>query len=251
MTQSVVLTSYFSNKPHPNDPRDMDVIGREADGRVKQCDFSYIQKWHESVDRLDIDAFVFYDNLTQEFIDSHTTDRIRFIKSSPGVWSNNDGRFFCYLDFLRNHKYDNVFLTDGSDVIVVQDPSKIVEDFPDIDIFLCKDSIPLSAFGNFLNIHSHFGWKNYFWFDMQMKQRVDLINMGVIGGRYDTIVEFLEKFCNERNRMSTPEFNADMWLGQYVFRGLMSDKKLLIGEPFTSEFKKHQYDRKDVYFIHK
>ena len=51
--------------------------------------------------------------------------------------------------------------------------------------------------------------------------------------------------------MQTPNFNADMWLGQYVFRHLMSDKKLLVGEPFTSEFKKYQDDRKDVYLIHK
>lgn len=251
MTNTVICTTYFSEKIHPNDPRDSFVLGRTEDGRVRQNDITYIERWYDTINSLELNGVVFYDNLTEEFLDKYTTDHVKFIKSSPGVWSNNDGRFFCYLDFLRNNKYDNVFLTDGSDVTVVQDPSKIVEDFPDTDIFLCKDNIPLSTFGNFLNVHAHFGWKNYFWFDIQMKKGIDLINMGVIGGRYDTIVEFLETFCDERNRMSTPEFNADMWLGQYVLRVVMNDKKLLLGEPFTSEFKKYQYTREDVYFIHK
>jgi hypothetical protein len=42
-----------------------------------------------------------------------------------------------------------------------------------------------------------------------------------------------------------------MWTGQYVFRHLLSDKKILIGEPLTSDFKKYQNDRTDVFFIHK
>lgn len=251
MSNSVICTTYFSQKIHPNDPNDRDVIGRTEDGRVKQNDIQYIEGWYNSVNKLKLNAVVFYDNLSDEFVSQYETEYVKFIKSSPGVWSNNDGRFFCYLDFLQKNKYDNVFLTDGSDVTVVQDPGKIVEDFSETDIFLCKDSIPLSVFGNYLNVHAHFRWSNYFWFDIQMKKGIDLINMGVIGGNYANVVEFLEKFCDERDRMQTPEFNADMWLGQYVLRGLMNNKKLLLGEPFTSVFKGYQKDRQDVYFIHK
>ena len=251
MSNSVICTTYFSKKIHPNDPNDYCVIGRTEDGHVKQNDITYIERWYNSINSLKLNGVVFYDDLTDEFIEKYTSSNIKFIKQNPGIYSNNDGRFFCYLDFLIQNKYDNVFLTDGSDVTVVKNPDKIITDYPDVDIFLCKDSIPLSRFGQYLKVHEHFGWENYFWFSMQMQSGIDLINMGVIGGKYSLIVEFLEKFCEERTRMQTPNFNADMWLGQYVFRHLMSDKKLLVGEPFTSEFKKYQDDRKDVYLIHK
>ena len=75
--------------------------------------------------------------------------------------------------------------------------------------------------------------------------------MGVIGGKFIDMVSFLDCFCQVRLRMGDPNFNADMWVGQYVFRSLLNNKGILIGEPFTSNFKKYEEDRKDVYFIHK
>jgi len=251
MTNSVICTTYFSQKIHPNHPSDQHVVGRAEDGRVKQNDIQYIEGWYNSVNKLKLNGVVFYDNLSDEFVSQYETKYVKFVKSSPGVWSNNDGRFFCYLDFLQKNKYDNVFLTDGSDVTVVQDPGKIVEDFSETDIFLCKDNIPLSAFGRFLEVHYRFQWENYFYFALEMQRGIPLINMGVIGGRYEVMMEFLQKFCDERDRMSMPEFNADMWLGQYVFREKLKDKTLLLGNPFTSDFKEYQNDRQDVYFIHK
>jgi hypothetical protein len=64
-------------------------------------------------------------------------------------------------------------------------------------------------------------------------------------------MDFLNNFCNTRLRIGDTDFNADMWVGQYVFRHLLSDKNIMIGEPFTSNFKQYEIDRKDVYFIHK
>jgi hypothetical protein len=75
--------------------------------------------------------------------------------------------------------------------------------------------------------------------------------MGVIGGSYENIMDFLDAFCLTRVKMLDPDFNADMWVGQYVFRHLLSDRNIMIGEPFTSIFKGYENDRKDVFFIHK
>lgn len=251
MTNSLICTTYFSKKIHPNHPTDQHVVGRTDDGRVKQNDIKYIEGWYNSVNNLKLNGVIFYDNLTEQFVSEYETEYVKFIKSDPGVWSNNDGRFFCYLDFLKENKHDNIFLTDGSDVTVVQDPGKIVEAYKEIDIFVCKDSIPLSSFGRYLDVHNHFGWENYFAFSLWMQQGIPLINMGVLGGRYEIVIEFLEAFCHERNKMQMPEFNADMWLGQYVIRQKMNNRNMLIGEPFTSKFKEYQKDREDVYFIHK
>jgi hypothetical protein len=84
-----------------------------------------------------------------------------------------------------------------------------------------------------------------------MQSRLDLINMGVIGANYNNMLLFLNKFCETRIKLGNPEFNSDMWTGQYVFRDILSDKSLLIGYPFTSNFKKYENNRKDVFFIHK
>jgi hypothetical protein len=246
---SVLLTSYFSQKVHPNDPLDHWVVGRDIDGRVSQNDIKYIKPWYDSVKSLELNGFIFYDNLTDEFVEEYTTEKIKFVKVEPSDYSNNDWRFFCYRNFLEENNFDNVFLSDGSDVTVVKDPSLIISEFSDIDLFICKDSIKLSEFP-YVDLHKKTDWDNLVWF-LITQNRMDLINMGVIGGSYKNILDFLNTFCNTRIKLGIPELNADMFIGQYVFRHLLSDKKLLIGEPFTSKFKQYEIDRKDVYFIHK
>lgn len=246
---SVILTSYFSIKQHPNDPNDKWVIGRRSDGRVSQNDFKYIEPWYNSVNKLGLEGRIFYDNLSDDFLDKYTTEKIKFIKVEPSDYSNNDWRFFCYRNYLEENKFDNVFLTDGSDVTVVKDPSKIITEFCNTDFFVCKDSIMLNEFP-YLQVHEQANWESYTWFSI-CQNRLELINMGVIGGNYENILVFLDKFCETRIRLGSPDFNSDMWTGQYIFRHLLSDKNLLIGEPFTSNFKKYEIDRKDVYFIHK
>lgn len=246
---SVILTSYFSVKEHPNDPNDKWVIGRASDGRVLQNDFKYIEPWYNSVNNLNLEGRIFYDNLSDDFLNQYTTDKIKFIKVNPSDYSNNDWRFFCYRNFLEENVFDSVFLTDGSDVTVVKDPCKIMSSFPSNDLFVCKDSIMLNEFP-YLQIHQKAQWDDYVWFSI-CQNRLELINMGVIGGDYKNIILFLNKFCETRIRLGDPSFNSDMWIGQYVFRKLLDNKKILIGEPFTSNFKKYEIDRKDVYFIHK
>ncbi len=245
---SVILTSYFSKKEHPNDPRDSYVTGREKDGRVTQNNIKYIEPWYNSILSLNIEGRVFYDNLSDEFIKEYETDKVKFTKVETSDYSNNDWRFFCYRNFLEENRFDSVFLTDGSDVTVVKDPSEIVTSKTQ-DLYVCKDSISLSEFG-YLDVHRQAGWGDFVFMAMQ-QNILDLINMGVIGGSYSNIMKFLNSFCQTRIRLGNPKFNSDMWVGQYVFRCLLKQMNILVGYPFTSEFKKYQNDRKDVYFIHK
>jgi hypothetical protein len=247
---SIICTTYFSKKEHPNSPNDTAVIGRDKDGRVLQNTIKYIEPWYNSIKNLNLHGLVFYDNLTDDFIDQYQTDSIRFVKVQPSEYSNNDWRFFCYRDYLENHEYASVFLTDGSDVSIVKDPHGIVQTYGDyIDFFLCKDSILLNEFP-YIHIHDQAKWDNLQWF-LKNAKTLPLINMGVIGGNYNNIKEFLKHFCETRIQLGNTNFNSDMWIGQYVFRYKLSHKNLLVGEPFTSNFKQYENDRQDVYFIHK
>ena len=246
----VILTTYLSSKIHPQrgDPH---LEGITEDGRVKQNDIAYIQKWYDSVKNLGLEGRIFYDNLSDEFVEQYTTKNIKFVKVPISDYSYNDWRFFCYRNYLESNKYDTVFMTDGSDVTVVKNPETLFTEFPynQIDYYLCKDSIKLSQFP-YLDGHKKLNFDNYILFFINQFEW-DLINMGVIGGKYDDIMTFLNIMCELRLRMGNPSFNADIWTGNYIFRNILQDKKLLIGEPVTSEFKKYQTDRKDVYFVHK
>jgi hypothetical protein len=246
---SVICTTYFSVKNHPNSIDDTAVIGRQSDGKVSQNDIQYIAPWYNSVKKHGLQGRIFYDNLTENFVNQYKTDLIQFIKVSPSEYSNNDWRFFCYRNYLNNNKFDTIFLTDASDVTVVNDPVKITQQYPDINIFVCKDSIKLCQFP-YMELHRQAKWDGHTFFAIN-NSHFDLINMGVIGGNYDNILDFLDKFCVTRISLGHPGFNSDMWLGQYIFRYLMINKKLMIGEPFTSNFKQYENARKDVYFIHK
>ena len=246
----VVCTSYFTLKPHPNDPKDAAVVGRGEDGFVLKDSILYIAPWYDSMCDLGLDGRVFYDGLSDRFVERYTTDKIKFVKCTPSDYSNNDWRFHCYLNHFTNNdeQFDSIFLTDGSDVIVVKDPGNIISEFPETKLFVCKDSVKLNEFP-YLSFHDQYKLPGRIKFLLN-GNRWDLINMGVIGGTRENILEFLQEFWDTRLSVGSPEFNADMWVGQYVFRFLLNGHTL-IGEPFTSIFKQYETERADVYFIHK
>lgn len=249
---SIILTSYFSAKRHPNSPLDLDVVGRGKSGRVHQNSFDYIKPWYDSVTNLSLQGIIFHDGLTDEFVNKYSNNNIKFVyaDAESQSYSNLDYRWFCYRDYLIKNKFESVFISDCSDVTVVKDPSTLLKRKKNYDFFLCKDSLTLDTFPYF-HIHKKYNWPYYVEMLLQ-KNNFDLINMGVVGGSYDNIIDFLDKYYDTRVGMRDELFEqADMWVGQYIFRCLLKDKSLLIGEPFTSDFKKYQNNRKDVYFIHK
>jgi len=244
----VILTSYFSAKQHPQlgDPH---IEGVANDGKVWQNDISYIERWYNSVNSLKLNGVVFHDNLSEPFVEKYTTEHVHFEKVDVSEYSNNDWRFFCFRNWLREHQYDWVFHNDGSDVTVVQDPSELLRIYPQFDYYACKDTLLLSEFP-YLNFHRFFNWENFMSFAMNQISW-DLINMGVIGGKYDKMLEFYEKFTEVRESMGKPEINSDMWILQYLLYDQLEHRGALIGDPVTSVYKGYEEDRKDVYFIHK
>ena len=246
--KGIILTSYFSAKQHPQlgDPH---IEGVGNDGRVWQNDLAYIKRWYDSINDLKLDGVIFHDNLSDDFVEQYTTPHVSFERVQTSDYSNNDWRFFCFRDFLHNKEFDWVFHTDGSDVTVIQDPTGLIEKYSEYDYFACKDTFLLSEFP-YLNFHRHFNWDNFMVFAMNQVQW-DLINMGVVGGRYEKMLEFYEKFCEVRIKMGQPEVNSDMWILQYLMRNQIEHNGILIGAPVTSVYKGYEKDRKDVYFIHK
>ena len=224
----LILTSYFSKKKHPNSPNDAHVVGRTADGTVSSNEISYIRPWYESVKRLGLNAVVFHDDLTEEFVEEYSTDLISFEKVGDFEYSNNDFRFFCFDNYLHfNQSFDFIFHTDASDVTVVKDPSSLFTDHPNVDYFACKDSIKLNQF-NYMWAHDKYNFDDRVQFLLNY-DTWDLINMGVVGGRYADMRDFYKRFREIRIRMGDPDFNSDMWLCQYLLRSQFQNKEFLMG----------------------
>lgn len=245
----VILSSYFTEKIHPNDIGDSHVVGRMENNHVKKDFFPYIEDWYNSIVKNNLNAVLFCDGLSNEFIEKYQTKKIKFIQVDPFIYSNNDYRFFCFRNYLENNKFDYVFHTDASDVVVVQDPEKLLDHFREYSYYTCKDSIKLNQFP-YINIHEKYRWEDKIKFLINYNSW-DLINMGVVGGKYEDMLLFYKKFCETRIKMGDPDFNSDMWVLQYLMRSTFSDKKILTGFPVCSEFKKYEKERKDVFFIHK
>ncbi|NVM34343.1 MAG: hypothetical protein HWN81_02030 [Candidatus Lokiarchaeota archaeon] len=246
---TVILSSYFTKKIHPNSVDDQHVVGRMDNNHIQKDYFPYIEKWYNSIKDNDLNAVLFYDGLSDDFVKNYETDKIKFIEVGDFIYSNNDYRFFCFRNFLEENKFDFVFHTDASDVVVVKNPSTLIAKNPEHSYFCCKDTLLLGQFP-YLQAHENYGWEDYI-NCMLNQNNWELINMGVVGGRFDDMLKFYTKFCETRIKMGDPDFNSDMWILQYLLRFVFKDKKFLMGEPVCSEFKKYQNDRKDVYFIHK
>ena len=233
---------------------DPSCYGVCKDGRVKQNDFSYIEKWYNSVKKLGLKAFIFYDNLNEDFVKKYTTNKIKFIEVEDSKYSNNDWRFFCYARFLKENPCDIVFMSDSSDVVVVKDPAELIEEHEDYRYFACEDIIYLSEYqwglATFLKILESAGWAGKDFFVENMKS-MKLINMGVIGGRYQDILDFVNLFEAMRLRYPEESFNMNMSLGNFIFRYALDKRPILLGDPVTSAYKQFQDSREDVYFIHK
>jgi len=244
---TVIFTSFFSAKSHPQlgDPH---VLGIKSDGTVGS-DFSYIEKWYNSVLSLGLQARIFYDNLPDELVKERATNKIQFIKvrNETGL-SNNDYRFYCYQEYLERNSFDAVFMSDCSDVIVKKDPSELFALYPDKKIFACADGMTLMQFP-YLQWHIGHSLADYERFHQNANKWV-LINMGVLGMRYEDALTFLGQL-NSLRSMIGGTANSDMWTGQTVLRYYWQEEDLQIGEKVCSRFKGYETERNDVFFVHK
>eukprot|EP00124_Ichthyophonus_hoferi_P001100 Ihof_evm1s51 gene=Ihof_evmTU1s51 len=114
--RSVVFACYFSRK---KDPQRGSMLGSD--------NFDYIEKWYESVKKLELEAVIFHDGLSPDFIASYSTSTITFMRVNLGERSTNDERFFFYRDYLADHlEITAVVMTDISDVVFRMNPFELM-----------------------------------------------------------------------------------------------------------------------------
>ena len=94
--------------------------------------FSKIKMWYDSLHKIpDLFGIIFVDSsANQKFIKQYTSKQVKFVKV-PNCHENlglNEYRFEVYLNYLNKHlEIKDVFMTDGNDVKIVQNPFKAPE----------------------------------------------------------------------------------------------------------------------------
>lgn len=230
----IILTTYFTGKKDPQ--------------RKKQWgldDYSIFKKWAESIKSHKINGIIFHDNLSNNFIYKHENDNIKFKRCDKNyIWSTNDFRFFVYRDYVNtNTDLQKIFMTDISDVVIKQNPfSNIKSD----KIYAGYDNMGMIRWSKIKGFGLVPEYSS-FWKTLENKK---VINAGVVGGYREIVLSFLNKMKEQFEKINRPKENNNMAVFNYVMHKYFKND-LIVGSPVTSNFKRYENSRKDVWFIHK
>lgn len=238
--KQIFLTSYFNSMPHPQ-RGDKNTIGLSHKGFVKQDSYEYIKPWYESIVNLGLEGIIFYDNLSKKFVDKYTNKNVSFIKVNRLGHTNNDERFFHYLNFCYSNRYQKVHLTDCCDVNINKDPYEFVTGRK---LYICQDNMLFKDYSfagvpirRLINMEEDLELLDY-----------PLLNMGVVSGRRDTILHFLSLMVLYLRIFDRQTDNLNMAIGNYIIRKHINN--IFTGFPYCTEFKKNDTSH-SYYFKHK
>ena len=261
--KDVVLTVYCNTKTDPQ-------RGKFVDGNS----YDYISPWYRTMKDKDLHGVIFYDNLSEEFIEKYQTDKIRFLKCTIGKLSINDERYFIYYNFLLKNKYEYVLLSDVSDVEINKNPF----DFMKLGVHSNRLFIGMNFHGDRgldADSRSPKWYARREWkivkFNSALKregydeegfkdEKYQIYNAGLMGGRYDMLLRLLSEFCHLFDIINLNK-NTNMLLLNYIIRKYLIrgyDKEtgvtdyIFSGKPFNSRYQRFEkYDESDCYLIHK
>lgn len=224
---------------------------------LEDNDFGIIQKWYDSILKLKIKAIVFHNTFSEEIIQKYTNEYIQFIEVPyDGRLKPNVYRYFLYRNYLKQHpeKIQNLFLTDITDVEVINNPFESQTFIENSDSLFCGDEPEILDNEWMWNHNSHLRnslpeFSSY----ESSNQNQTLLNCGVIGSNVDVMNLLLDEIVAIHEAVSytnTTKYTLDMGVFNYVARTTFANK-IVNGEPVNTVFKKYENQRTDCWFKHK
>jgi len=121
---NVVLSCYFNGKKDPIHHESLKNQKRDKD------DFNYIAPLYNSCLKLGLHLIIFYDNLSKNFVQKYSTNKIIFRKTIlVSNLSINDERFIIYYEYLLKNPYKNVYSSDIGDVFLTKNIFELFDTF--------------------------------------------------------------------------------------------------------------------------
>ncbi len=219
--------------------------------------YALVQEWAESIAALGLQGVIFHNNFSVDTCEKYSNENISFIKIEyDEKWNPNVFRYFIYRDFLLNFAstIKSVFVTDVSDVVVIQNPftSKLFQE--NRNKLFCGDE-PKVLDNDWMNDHStHLRNQISGYAEYEKKfAESTLLNCGIIGGSTNVMNEFLKELCfvhEHFNINNETAYTGDMGAFNYIARTRFNEG-LIHGAPVNTVFKEYERAREDCWFRHK
>ncbi|MEO5943558.1 MAG: hypothetical protein ABIP30_07560 [Ferruginibacter sp.] len=224
---------------------------------LEKDNFATIQKWYDSIVKLKLNAIVFHNAFSKEIIKKYANDYVQFIevaydeKLNPNVF-----RYFIYQDFIRQYsqQINHLFITDITDVEVINDPFESSIFIENSDCLFCGDEPKLldNEWMQAHNDHLRNSMPEFSIYEALNKNK-PLLNCGVIGANITVMKLLLDKMVDMHKAYSSTNktaYTLDMGVFNYIARTVFADK-ILHGKPVNTVFKKYESERADCWFRHK
>lgn len=220
-------------------------------------DYSLIKPWCESIIDLDLQGIIFHNNYTDSFCEAFSNPNIQFIKVEFNtIFKPNVFRYLMYEDFLKYYarQVKNVFVTDISDVVLLENPFETPLFNAKAGYIFCGDE-PKSLKNDWMEAHSEHLRNNisdYAEYEEKFKEST-LLNCGIIGGNIEVMQELIQKLSKihqQYNCDNQTAYTGDMGAFNYLIRTQFNER-VLHGFPINTEFKAYQNERTDCWFRHK
>jgi len=234
---NTIISTYFTAKPDPQRAR-----------YWPKNEFRIIKNWYNSLILHKINGVILHDGLSDEFIHKYSNEFISFhLVPAKYQYSTNDYKYFAVHAYLETHSLiDNVFITDISDVVLAMEPFSYIES----DI-IYGGSDNAGKYRNNRHFKIGYSYLPIRYFNTWNNSDGVFVNAGVLGGSRIIILELLNEMCNEFHILNIPHRNVNMAVLNYVLCDQCEHFKVISGYPVTSDFKQHQSNRCDIWFIHK
>ena len=224
---------------------------------LQDDDYELVRAWAESVATAKLHGVLFHTGFSEQTCLTHTNEFISFVKITHDPRFNpNVYRYLVYLHFLEKqaHAPTNVFVTDVSDVTLINNPfiSPLFIQSP--NTLFCGDE-PTQLNNEWMQAHGsslRSQIDDYANFEAQFAKET-LLNCGIIGGNYPIFFDFLQQLCavhRTYNADNKTAYTGDMGVFNYLVRTKFNDR-LYHGFPVNTVFKAYEETRTDCWFRHK
>lgn len=220
-------------------------------------DYSLVKDWADSIIDLKLGGIIFHNNFSLETCYKYQNEYISFVKIEYDYRFNpNVYRYLIYDDYLQkqHHSLENIFLTDISDVVIVQNPFSQPLYCQNMNAVFCGDE-PKALQNEWMQAHSeHLRSKinNYAEYEERYYNST-LLNCGIVGGNIKVMREFIRKLATTHrlyNNDNQTAYTGDMGAFNYIIHTEFDDR-YFHGMPINTEFKAYQTQRTDCWFRHK
>lgn len=214
--KNIILTIYYTK-----------FIDPQRNCHRPKNSFNLISKLYNSVIKHNMNLIIFYDSLSDEFIQKYQNDNVTFInflnfidKYKYDMVSMNDIRFLIYRDFLiENPIYDKILITD------LFDEEFYVNIFDEI---VSRDNL-------YVNYDRNRNYNHYYILDRIKKTYKNnkfeniatnrILQASMFSGNYNIIINLLNYVKNEfDNCVIDKNYNNNYIVLNYVFYQFFNEK---------------------------